>query len=234
MRIKTAIKYIALFFFAFFSLRNLCKSDTKTSAMNKPDFYYKELLEKNKLEREVTELDRAWWKKPAWLAFLTTAFVSGFSFFYFLSSGTFSARRELLQLEIAQFDTIKSRLLDSIKNYRDTVFILKTYGDSLSKQYTDLEATVMQLRYSSFKLTSENDILRTMISTLNSDISKTSPLLGKANREIGKLKDSIDRFNIRSAFTQNNIFRLQNSIAMQQHSYEMQINMIRDSCARSR
>jgi hypothetical protein len=101
----------------------------------------KKLLEEKKLELEIKELRQNWLKKPQWWAFFTTAFVSGFSFLWFWGSGAFDAKRELLKLEIAQFDTTRNRLIVTISNVTDSINqyrgIVKGLTDDITRYKSD-------------------------------------------------------------------------------------------------
>ena len=118
----------------------------------------KSKLEEEKLKLEIKELERNWFKKPQYLQVLLPTTLAIFSLLYAITSGLFSSKQELLELnkkrletDIVAFEKEKQSLIYTnedlkikIGKYNDSLqdrnLILKKYEYSFTKERLKLEA----------------------------------------------------------------------------------------------
>jgi PHD/YefM family antitoxin component YafN of YafNO toxin-antitoxin module len=89
-------------------------------------------LQSEKLELEILELKKSWYKKPAYLSILLTAFIALATILATLKSGIIDKERKTLELQkailtfdIREFELKKKHLVDSIKVFKDSVLELR-------------------------------------------------------------------------------------------------------------
>ena len=98
-----------------------------------------EELQKEKLELEIKEFNRAWYKRRDYLQVLLPTTLAIFSLFYAVATGLFNAKYDLYQLKeqhlkdsVVQFAKTKRQLIignDSLRNvqskFRDSILLIK-------------------------------------------------------------------------------------------------------------
>jgi chromosome segregation ATPase len=115
-------------------------------------------LEEEKLKLEIKELEGHWFKKPQYLQVLLPTTLAIFSLLYAITSGLFSSKQELLELnkkrletDIVAFEKEKQSLIytnedlkTKISKYNDSLqdrnLILKKYEYSFTQERLKLEA----------------------------------------------------------------------------------------------
>lgn len=125
-------------------------------------------LEEEKLELEIKELKRHWIKNPQYLQILLPTTLAIFSLLYAITSGLFSSKQELLELNKKQLETdiaafqkqketltfTNNSLKKKIAQYNDSLrnknLILKKYENSFTKERNkiiELNEEVALLKY---------------------------------------------------------------------------------------
>jgi chromosome segregation ATPase len=135
-------------------------------------------LQKQKLELEIKELNRHWLKNPNYLQVLLPTTLAIFSLLYALTSGLFSSKQELLELnkkqletDITSFQKQKDNLTSTnnmlkidIRKYNDSLrnkdLILKKYENSFTKEREKINS-----------LNEEVEILKSTRNNYNLEIS---------------------------------------------------------------
>lgn len=136
-------------------------------------------LEEEKIQLEIAELKRHWIKNPQYLQILLPTTLAIFSLLYAITSGLFSSKQELLELnkkqletDIAAFQKEKTTLLATNNNlkkqiafYNDSLknkdLILKKYENSFTKERAKIS-----------QLSQEVTTLRNTRNDYNAEISK--------------------------------------------------------------
>ena len=136
-------------------------------------------LQEKKLELEIEELNRHWLKNPNYLQVLLPTTLAIFSLLYAITSGLFSSKQELLELnkkqletDISAFQKQKDTLISTnnllkiqIRKYNDSLknkdLILKKYENSFTKERDKINS-----------LNEEVEILKNTRNDYNEEISK--------------------------------------------------------------
>jgi chromosome segregation ATPase len=137
----------------------------------------KQQLEIDKLNAEIRELNKSWYKKPVYLAAMLPAFVAIVSVIILYLNGNFEVknkelqvRKEALDLDIRKFEIKKDSLAKEIKRSEDTIQIYKN------------ERTVLR---------KENEHLDTMLQFANDTLREFRLNTVSLNNAIAKLKTQI-------------------------------------------
>ncbi|MCD6068275.1 MAG: hypothetical protein K0S33_3101 [Bacteroidetes bacterium] len=143
----------------------------------------KEKLEEERLKLEIQDLKRHWLKKPQYLQVLLPTTLAIFSLLYAITSGLFSAKQELLELnkklleaDILAFQKEKKQLIitnDSLKSqigkYNDSLqnrnLILKKYEKTFVKE----QEKIQTLNYELVILKNTKDDYNSKIATLEAE-----------------------------------------------------------------
>jgi hypothetical protein len=138
----------------------------------------KDKLAEEKLKLEIQELNKHWLKKPQYLQVLLPTTLAIFSLLYAITSGLFSSKQELLELnkkrletDILSFQKEKETLILTnnnlkiqISKYNDSLqdrnLVLKKYENSFTKERQKIQA-----------LNDELAILKTTKSNYNTEIA---------------------------------------------------------------
>lgn len=124
-------------------------------------------LEREKVQLEIEELKRHWIKKPQYLQVLLPTVLAIFSLLYAITSGLFSSKQELLELNKRQLETDIINFQKEKKSLIETNNQLKTqigfYNDSLENKNLILkkyEASFTKERQKIQSLNKEVEVLR--------------------------------------------------------------------------
>lgn len=134
-----------------------------------------ENLEEEKLQLEIAELKRHWLKKPQYLQILLPTILAIFSLLYAITSGLFSSKQELLELNKKQLET-------DISAFQKEKSTLSSTNNNLKKQIT----------YYNDSLKNKNLILKKYE---NSFIKERNKIL-LLNQEVTTLKNTKNDYNV--------------------------------------
>ena len=136
-------------------------------------------LEKEKVQLEIDELKRHWLKNPHYLQVLLPTILAIFSLLYAITSGLFSSKQELLELnkrqletDITKFQTEKTSLIGTNNQLKTQIGF---YNDSLENKNLILkkyEASFTKERKKIQSLNSEVEILRKTKDDYNQQIKQ--------------------------------------------------------------
>jgi cell division protein FtsB len=143
-------------------------------------------LEEEKLELEIKELKRHWIKNPQYLQILLPTILAIFSLLYAITSGLFSSKQELLELNKKQLETDITAFQKQKENLVSTNNSLKKeiakYNDSLKNKNLILK------KYENSFTTERNKIL-----ALNEEVAILKNTRNDYNTEISKLEKEYNK-----------------------------------------
>lgn len=104
-------------------------------------------LEREKLNLEILNLKRSWWKKPEYITLLISLVLGLLTFGYAISNGLLDIRNQNLELkkknlqfDIKQYTVEKEKAILSFQSIEDSVNILKSINQTLELKYVNLNS----------------------------------------------------------------------------------------------
>lgn len=142
-------------------------------------------LEEEKIKLEIKELNRHWFKKPQYLQVLLPTTLAIFSLLYAITSGLFSSKQELLELnkkrletDILSFQMEKTKLTNTNNELKNAI---KLYNDSLQDRNLLLRKFENSFTKEKSKILALNDELSILKQTKEDYNTKISQLANEYN-----------------------------------------------------
>ena len=119
-----------------------------------PNLDEKELLELEKLELEIKNLKKVWWKQPSYASIILPAIFTLFSLIYAISSGFFDRRyerfkleKETLRLEVLKFEEERNKVLSQRDSALNVANNLKITTKLLRNKLAEMDPSFASIEY---------------------------------------------------------------------------------------